>query len=61
MTLPLFRWLLIPAAFIGLPLLQAHAQSETKTDCSHEVDLPAGETPIELFNLKALTGWKGFE
>ena len=49
------------AAVIALPILQAHAQSDKKTDWSHQVELPDGEEPIALFNGKDLTGWKGFE
>lgn len=55
------HWLFLLTVFITVPALQAHAQPEIKSDWSHQVELPAGETPIELFNGKDLEGWKGFE
>lgn len=60
MQLNLLHWLFIPTALIVIPVLQASAQSDTKADWSHQIELPVSETPIDLFNGKDLTGWKGF-
>ena len=49
MQLHLLRWLFILlAAVIALPILQAHAQSDKKTDWSHQVELPDGEFDVLL-------------
>lgn len=61
MHLSLLRCFFILAALLALPIFEAQGQSEAKTDWSHQVVLPVGETPIALFNGKDLTGWKGFE
>ncbi len=61
MQLRFLVWLIIPAIIISIPVRQAPAQSETKTDWSYQVKLPAGETPIELFNGQDLSNWKGYE
>lgn len=45
----------------GLPALAFADQEVAELDWSHQVKLPDGEQPIELFNGKDLTGWNGFE
>lgn len=46
---------------LGVSVAANTLAADGPSDWSHQVELPAGEQPIELFNGEDLTGWQGIE